>query len=141
VGADWFLTSRATCWLPFADLVAAAPPGARVVRQDDAVLLVRLFREVPPWLALATVELAPDGASLELGLRTHEVPGLVAAGFTILPPAGEPAVWPLPRTGPHDFRATLPWPAAASGRWRFVPGCMLSDGRVLTAPALERSWP
>ncbi len=140
VGADYFLTSTASFWYALPDLAAQAPAGHTVRRLDDGVLLVQLPRLQRDWLQRAEVTRAADGNSIDCYLALVEMPDLLGVGFTVFAPDGTSQLLALPSTGPREYRATLPTPPTG-GRWRFVPACMLRDGRVLRGTAIELALP
>ena len=142
-GADYFVTSTASYWGSLPALASATPPGAEVVWNDGDVLGVRLPSPEVSWLAEATVVPEPSRAHLALRVRVNPLPDVLGAGFVVTAPGGEPTLLPLQRQEAGDYVATTPMPPASSARrrWRFVPACMLGDGRILHAPVIELDLP
>jgi hypothetical protein len=138
--ADFFVCSGASFWPSRRELAAAAPAGAGIVRNDD-VLVVRLPGAAADWLEHAEVVRAPDGRTLELVVRVRDGLDIVGAGFTVTPPQGADSVLALARHDQREFRATLPLPPGAAGRWLFTPGCVLPGNRWRTATLIELDLP
>lgn len=139
-GVDYVVVTTASIG-PLGPLVAALPTGARVERHEGELLVVALDRDPVTWLAEAEVALSADGRRFELVVRNLPSVPIVAAGFTVFPPQGEGVLVPLARVGGHEFRGTVEVPIGAGGSWRFVPGCMLADGHLHGAAAIQRDVP
>lgn len=140
LAADYLVVGRRTLFgIDVADLRAHLPPLATVDHADDALLVLRLARTEPAWLAEASVVAAQPG---QLSLRIVVTPGVdvLTAGFTAFPPNHPPTLVPLSRTAADRFEALMPIPRESPSTWTFVPGCLLPSGAAHRGAPIVVTW-
>lgn len=122
--------------LSFAALQAACPPGSRVERCGEAIVL-----RLPPshvWLDRATATRSATGIDLAIEVLRDDV---LFAGFLVHQAGADPVPVLLPRTGPRTFAATIPLDDRVRGTIAVTPACMVKAGHLVRAAALHVELP